>query len=82
MKVAIKSGLRAEVVDAEVIERQALDTSSGKHLRPYLVRVPDGRELTVWDDEGDGRTFPGECGPAREGTHGVWMAWQLADADD
>jgi hypothetical protein len=69
-QVAIESKSGIVIVDAEIIERHALDTRNGKHTRPYTVRLADGRVLTVYDDEGDARCIPGEGGPARQGTHG------------
>lgn len=69
MTVAIGQPGAITTTEATVIERHAMTTGGGRNLRPYTVLV-DGRELTVTDDEGDGRCIPGECGPAREGKYG------------
>lgn len=70
MQIAFGQPGSIAITEAEVIERHALTTGDGRNLRPYTVRLADGRELTVTDDEGDGRCIPGEHGPAREGKYG------------
>lgn len=62
------------VVNATVVERHALQTGNpgagSKQIRPMTVRLEDGQEITVYDDEGDARVLPGERGPARQGKYG------------
>lgn len=52
------------MVDATLIRPGALETRGGRNIRPILVAY-EGRDVWVYDDEGDARMMPGDTGPVR-----------------
>lgn len=61
--------MRCEI-DGRVVEARLIERGSSSALGCSPQRFPllveyDGRQVWVYDDEGDGRKMPGDDGPVR-----------------